>query len=168
MVSGCEDGKVIEFFSSLLVFWLFRTENISIIFSRAESISHSFAALTRERYFLHSKIKFRIPKRPCNILYLEISSDSDRRRLCLRRLAVFGSLDRVLNLQVQTTSHMLLFYHFWNNPNSLLTITLGIGILQTSSNVLLCSLRTIPGHPIITYICKQMWISKQIARTEKV
>ena len=29
-------------------------------------------------------------------------------------------------------------------------------------------MRTIPGHAIITYICKQMWISKQIARTEEV
>ena len=32
MASRCEDGRVIEFFSSLLEFWLFRTENISIIF----------------------------------------------------------------------------------------------------------------------------------------
>ena len=31
---------------------------IRILSSRAESISHSFASLTRERYFQHSKIKF--------------------------------------------------------------------------------------------------------------
>ena len=30
--------------------------------SRAESISHSFAALTREGYFQHSKIKFVSPR----------------------------------------------------------------------------------------------------------
>ena len=104
---------VIEFFSSSLEFWLFGTENISIIFfyfsfitlypsfitfavlkmnknkscvlcrnfisiykinttlhgrlgiqilsSLAESISHSFAPLTRERYFQHSKIKLVSP-----------------------------------------------------------------------------------------------------------
>ena len=34
---------------------------IRILFSRAESISHSFASLTRERYFQHSKIKFVSP-----------------------------------------------------------------------------------------------------------
>ena len=33
MASRCEDGRVIEFFSSLLEFWLFRAENICIIFS---------------------------------------------------------------------------------------------------------------------------------------
>ena len=81
---------------------LHRRLGIPILSSRAESISHSFAALTRERYFQHSKKKMCIPARPCNILYLEISSDSDRRRLCLRRLAIFGSLGRVPNLQVQT------------------------------------------------------------------
>ena len=32
MASRCEDGRVIEFFSSLLEFWLFRTENVNIIF----------------------------------------------------------------------------------------------------------------------------------------
>ena len=32
MASRCEDGRVIESFSSLLEYWLFRTENISIIF----------------------------------------------------------------------------------------------------------------------------------------
>ena len=32
MASRCEDGRVIEFSSSLLQFWLFRTENISITF----------------------------------------------------------------------------------------------------------------------------------------
>ena len=31
---------------------------IRILSSRAESISHSFAAITRERYFQHEKIKF--------------------------------------------------------------------------------------------------------------
>ena len=31
---------------------------IRILSSRAESVSHSFASLTRERYFHHSKIKF--------------------------------------------------------------------------------------------------------------
>ena len=31
---------------------------IQILSSRAESISHSFASLTRERYFQHEKIKF--------------------------------------------------------------------------------------------------------------
>ena len=30
--------------------------------SRAESISHSFVSLTRERYFQHSKIKFVSPR----------------------------------------------------------------------------------------------------------
>ena len=34
---------------------------IRILSSRAESISHSFASLTRERYFQHSKIKFVSP-----------------------------------------------------------------------------------------------------------
>ena len=32
MALRCEDSRVIEFFSSLLEFWLFRTENISTIF----------------------------------------------------------------------------------------------------------------------------------------
>ena len=32
MASRCKDSRVIEFFSSLLEFWLFQTENISIIF----------------------------------------------------------------------------------------------------------------------------------------
>ena len=35
---------------------------IQILFSRAESISHSFALLTRERYFQPSKIKFVSPR----------------------------------------------------------------------------------------------------------
>ena len=35
---------------------------IRILPSRAESISHSFAALSRERYFQHSKIKFVSPR----------------------------------------------------------------------------------------------------------
>ena len=35
---------------------------IQILSSRAESISHSFASLTRERYFQHSKIKFISPR----------------------------------------------------------------------------------------------------------
>ena len=35
---------------------------IRILSSRAESISHSFASLTRERYFHHSKIKFVSPR----------------------------------------------------------------------------------------------------------
>ena len=35
---------------------------IRILSSRAESISHSFASLTRERYFQHSKIKFVSPR----------------------------------------------------------------------------------------------------------
>ena len=35
---------------------------IRILSSRAESISHSFALLTRERYFQHSKIKFVSPR----------------------------------------------------------------------------------------------------------
>ena len=34
---------------------------IRILSSRAESISHSFASLTLERYFQHSKIKFVSP-----------------------------------------------------------------------------------------------------------
>ena len=34
---------------------------IGIFSSRAESISHSFASLTRERYFQHSKVKFVYP-----------------------------------------------------------------------------------------------------------
>ena len=34
-------------------------------------ISHSFASLTRERYFQHSKKKICIPARPCNILYFK-------------------------------------------------------------------------------------------------
>ena len=34
---------------------------IRILSSRAESISHSFASLTRERYFQHEKIKFVSP-----------------------------------------------------------------------------------------------------------
>ena len=33
-----------------------------ILSSRAESISHSFASLTRERYFQHFKIKFVSPR----------------------------------------------------------------------------------------------------------
>ena len=33
-----------------------------ILSSRAESISHSFASLTRERYFQHSKIKYVSPR----------------------------------------------------------------------------------------------------------
>ena len=37
-----------------------------------ESISHPFASLTRERYFQHSKIKYRIPPRPGNILYIHL------------------------------------------------------------------------------------------------
>ena len=44
---------------------------IRILSSRAESISHSFASLTRERYFQHSKKKICIPARPCNILYFK-------------------------------------------------------------------------------------------------
>ena len=35
---------------------------IQILSSRAKSISHSFASLTRERYFQHSKIKFVSPR----------------------------------------------------------------------------------------------------------
>ena len=35
---------------------------IRILSSRAESISHSFASLTRERYFQHSKIEFVSPR----------------------------------------------------------------------------------------------------------
>ena len=35
---------------------------IRILSSRAESISHSFASLTRERYLQHSKIKFVSPR----------------------------------------------------------------------------------------------------------
>ena len=35
---------------------------IRILSSRAESISHSFALLTRERYLQHSKIKFVSPR----------------------------------------------------------------------------------------------------------
>ena len=35
---------------------------IRILSSRAESIPHSFASLTRERYFQHSKIKFVSPR----------------------------------------------------------------------------------------------------------
>ena len=35
---------------------------IRILSSRAESISHSFAAFTRDRYFQHSKIKFVSPR----------------------------------------------------------------------------------------------------------
>ena len=35
---------------------------ILIEFSRAESISYSFASLTRERYFQHEKIKFVSPR----------------------------------------------------------------------------------------------------------
>ena len=35
---------------------------IRILSSCAESISHSFASLTRERYFQHSKIKFVSPR----------------------------------------------------------------------------------------------------------
>ena len=35
---------------------------IRILSSRAESISYSFASLTRERYFQHSKIKFVSPR----------------------------------------------------------------------------------------------------------
>ena len=59
---------VIEFFSCSLEVWLFGTENISfrlvirILSSRAESISHSFASLTLERYFQHEKIKFVSPR----------------------------------------------------------------------------------------------------------
>ena len=35
---------------------------IRILSSSAESISHSFASLTRERYLQHSKIKFVCPR----------------------------------------------------------------------------------------------------------
>ena len=35
---------------------------IRILSSRVESVSHSFASLTRERYFQHSKIKFVSPR----------------------------------------------------------------------------------------------------------
>ena len=35
---------------------------IRILSSSVESISHSFASLTRERYFQHSKIKFVSPR----------------------------------------------------------------------------------------------------------
>ena len=44
---------------------------IRILPSRAESISHSFASLTRERYFQHSKIEFVSPRgHVLNILYM--------------------------------------------------------------------------------------------------
>ena len=36
--------------------------DIRILSSRAESISHEFASLTRERYFQHEKIKFVSPR----------------------------------------------------------------------------------------------------------
>ena len=39
---------------------------IPIFSSSAESISHERA----KRYFQHSKIKIRIPKRPCNVLFI--------------------------------------------------------------------------------------------------
>ena len=54
----------------IALFWCFENEfkkscvlcrnfiSIYLSGSRAESISHSFASLTRERYFQHSKIKF--------------------------------------------------------------------------------------------------------------
>ena len=46
---------------------------IRIWSSRAESISHSFASLTREGHFQHSKIKFVSPRgHACNILYFSV------------------------------------------------------------------------------------------------
>ena len=45
---------------------------IRILSSRVESISHSFASLTRKRYFQQAlEDKIRIPARPFNILYLQ-------------------------------------------------------------------------------------------------
>ena len=48
------------------IYKIFRTLHgrlgIRILSSRAESISHSFASLTRERYFQHSNIKFVSPR----------------------------------------------------------------------------------------------------------
>ena len=52
--------------NSIIIYIINRTLHgrlgIRILSSRAKSISHSFAALTRERYFLHSKIKFVWPR----------------------------------------------------------------------------------------------------------
>ena len=46
---------------------------IRILSSRAESVSYSFASLTRERYFQHSKIKFVSPRG--NVISSITSSD---------------------------------------------------------------------------------------------
>ena len=47
---------------------------IRILSSSAESISHSFASLTRERYSQHSKIKFVFPRgHVISSIYLPVS-----------------------------------------------------------------------------------------------
>ena len=78
MASRCEESRVIEFFSSLLEFWLFRTENISIIFfiSRLKlyiRVSWHFCDqhfAVEEHFFLFRKWINRV------VLYVEITSVS--------------------------------------------------------------------------------------------
>ena len=53
---------------------------IRIVSSRAESISHSFASLIRERYFQHSKVKF-VSTRGHVISYI-YNFFSRKRKLC--------------------------------------------------------------------------------------
>ena len=51
-----------------------------ILSSRAESISHLFASLTRERYLQHSKIKFIFPRGhviSSSIYFIETERDRD-------------------------------------------------------------------------------------------
>ena len=47
-----------RFIGDFIVYWGYEFYSIRILSSRAESISHLFASLTRDRYLQHSKIKF--------------------------------------------------------------------------------------------------------------
>ena len=66
---------------------------IRILSTRAESVSHSFASLTHERYFQHSKIKFVSPRGHV------ISSISDLVNMCkIQNNSYFQTRSESLNL----------------------------------------------------------------------
>ena len=90
---------------------------IRILSPRAESISHSFASLTRERYFQHSKIKF-VSRRghvissiSCADIFLlfRFSKQTWRRITCVKTNNCYSNLTFANTLRIFHLGHLVTY-----------------------------------------------------------
>ena len=98
---------------------------IRILSSRAESISHSFASLTRERHFQHSKIKFVSPRgHVLNILYLftEQNTQSQQQQFPRIEFICYQPISSHFSYK-EYKSSLTIVHHLCHNASALMSMS---------------------------------------------